>query len=310
MLGLEISRRYFAEWGLPYLQREWPELVNRAAAGRVGSSDTVGEDDEWSQNQELGPSFELWLTRDDYRRSGSRLQHAINSAAPIETTPARYRSLERPKETISVASIDAVFERQLGCTTPPARARDWFAHGQGESLVDREARLYFMKHSAIFHDPLGEFTTRRDAFSQYPRDVRLKVMHTHCTTLWTITNYKFGWRLVHRTDPYPLHSAISQFAEAAMRLCFSLHNDFAPHWQWLHYQFLRLPESVELGPILDRFLGGRSAQECADVVPEVTEFLTRRLAELKLIQPGHADMQRAAEEVRAHIGDEVIREME
>ncbi len=74
-------------------------------------------------------------------------------------------------------------------------------------------------------------------------------------------------------------SAVSQTVEAAMRLCFYLNDDFVPHWQWLHHEFGKLPEALELGPVLDRFLAGENAGECAAVVPEIIDILTARLAE-------------------------------
>jgi len=39
MKGLAISRRFFCEWGLPWLRREWPDLAVRVPAGRIAGSD-------------------------------------------------------------------------------------------------------------------------------------------------------------------------------------------------------------------------------------------------------------------------------
>ena len=36
MKGLGVSRRFFEEWGLPWLRAERPDLVDRVAAGRCG----------------------------------------------------------------------------------------------------------------------------------------------------------------------------------------------------------------------------------------------------------------------------------
>ncbi len=64
MKGLEISREFFFEWGLPWLRREWPDLVDRAAAGRINGSDVIGADDRLSQDHDWGPRFRLWLTQE------------------------------------------------------------------------------------------------------------------------------------------------------------------------------------------------------------------------------------------------------
>jgi hypothetical protein len=94
-----------------------------------------------------------------------------------------------------------------------------------------------------------------------------------------------------------------------MRLCFYLNDDFAPHWQWLHHEFGKLPEAKDLGPVLDRFLAGKNAEECAAVVQDMIDILTSRLADQGWIEPGHHDMQRAADELQAGISDRVIRSM-
>jgi len=203
---------------------------------------------------------------------------------------------------------DGVFRDEVGRACPPKHARDWFARRSGESLVDRESWLYFIRHGEVFHDPLGEFTARREAFAHYPADVRLKVVERQCSTLWYVTDYKFRWRLVHRADPYPFHSAVSQTADAAMKLCFYLNDDYAPHWQWLHHEFLKLPEAEALGPLLDRFLAGRTPQECVAVVQDIIDILADRLADEGLIEPGHHDMMKAKDEIKARIADRTIRE--
>ena len=308
MKGLEISRRFFIEWGLPWLRRQWPGLVDRMAAGSVCGSDTIGADDEWSRDHDWGPHFRIWLTREDHRRFGRRLRREANAAAPKEFAGAKHHFFGQPKDNIRVESIDGAFRDEVGRAYPPKHARDWFACRSGESLVDRESWLYFFRHGNVFHDPLGEFSARREAFARYPADVRLKLMERQCTTLWYVTDYKFRWRLVHRSDPYPFHSAVNQSVEAAMKLCFYLNHDYAPHWQWLHHEFLKLPEAEVLGPLLDRFLAGRTPQECVVVVPDIIDGLTDRLAAEGLIEPSHHDMMKAKDEIKAKITDRTIRE--
>lgn len=309
MKGLDISRRFFAEWGLPWLRREWPDLVDRLAAGRVGGSDVIGADDEWSRDHDWGPRFDLWLTQEDYRRFGQKLRTQVNAAAPREFMGARHHFFGATKDNVEVESLDDCIAFHAGRAVPPARSRDWFRRRRGQSLVERESWLYFLRHGEVFHDPVGQFTARRDAFARYPRDVRLKVMHAQCVTVWYVGDFKLRSCIVHRDDPYPLQFAITQTAEAAMRLCFYLNDDFAPHWQWLHHEFAKLSESEALGPSLDRFVAARKARECAAVVQDIIDILTLRLASGGWIEGGHNDIQRAADEIKDQIADKAIRSM-
>jgi hypothetical protein len=308
MRGLDISRRFFTEWGLPWLQAEHPEIVSRIAAGRINGSDVIGADDEWSRDHDWGPRFRLWLPRDDYRRFSRRLRRRINAAAPREFEGAKYHFFGKPKDNIQVESIDGIFRDQVGRTSPPRHAIDWFVRRRRDSLIDRESWLYFIRHGEVFHDPLGEFTARREAFAHYPRDVRLKLMVMQCKILWYVTDYKLRWRLVHRSDPYPFHSAVTQTLEAAMKLCFYINDDYAPHWQWLHHEFLKLPEAATLGSALDRFLASRNPQQCLEIQAEILNFLTSRLAEDGWIELGHNDMMKAKDEIKAKITDRTLRE--
>jgi len=80
MKGLEISRKFFLDWGLPFIEREYPYLVKRIAAGRVAGSDAIGADDKWSQDHDWGPRFRLWLNREDHRHLGRRLEKHMGAA--------------------------------------------------------------------------------------------------------------------------------------------------------------------------------------------------------------------------------------
>lgn len=58
MKHLEICRRYFDTLGRPMIERNFPRLVGRYAAGMVGEgSGCFGFDDEISRDHDFGPGF-------------------------------------------------------------------------------------------------------------------------------------------------------------------------------------------------------------------------------------------------------------
>ena len=74
MKGLELAETYYKEIGEPWLEREFPEYKKRICAGLVGAgSECFGFDDEYSRDHEFGPSFCLWLTKEDYQIIGKKM---------------------------------------------------------------------------------------------------------------------------------------------------------------------------------------------------------------------------------------------
>ena len=63
MQGLELSKRYFEEFGRPMLERDFGEYLDRIAIGLVGhGSECFGYDDEISTDHDFTPGFCLWIT--------------------------------------------------------------------------------------------------------------------------------------------------------------------------------------------------------------------------------------------------------
>ena len=77
MQGLELAKRYYEEVGRPMLERDFPELLPRLAAGLVGEgSECLGFDDAISQDHDFGAGFCLWFSAEDYNQYGNALQDA------------------------------------------------------------------------------------------------------------------------------------------------------------------------------------------------------------------------------------------
>lgn len=310
MRGLEISRRFFYEWGLPYLRAEFTTLVDRIAVGRVGGSDIIGADDEYSRDHDWGPRFDLFLTREDYRSWGQDLERTINSSAPETFLGYRHHFFGDPKPPISVDSIDGCVLYHTGKAYPPQNAREWFLRrGKYKSVVEHESWLYFLKHAPVFYDPLGEFTLRQQMFAHYPRDVRIRLIADLCLGIWAAGEYKFCNRHIHRKDPVAIQICLGQFVYDVMRLCFLINDDYAPHEVWIHHEFNKLPEAKTLDPELRNLVMSDNLQEQRELVLQICAYLRWRLHQAGLVDSDKPDYGLRCRDVLARIKDSQIKEM-
>ena len=75
--GLELARAYYEQYGRPMLEKEFPDVLDRIAAGLCGhGSECFGYDDAVSRDHDFEPGFCLWLTDEDERAFGFRLFRA------------------------------------------------------------------------------------------------------------------------------------------------------------------------------------------------------------------------------------------
>ena len=60
--GLELSERFFGEYGLPMLREQFPQYMDMIAAGVAGEgSDCFGFDDAISRDHDFEAGFCLWI---------------------------------------------------------------------------------------------------------------------------------------------------------------------------------------------------------------------------------------------------------
>ena len=65
--GLELSKKYFEKVYLPIIKSEFPEILEKMAAGLAGEgSECFGFDDEISKDHDFGPSCCIWLDNNDF----------------------------------------------------------------------------------------------------------------------------------------------------------------------------------------------------------------------------------------------------
>lgn len=246
MNGIEFSKQFFHDWGVPYLNEHYQGLADRVAVGIFACSQAIGADDKLSKDHGWGPMFTMILTNEDYARVGEKLSTAINKAAPKEWNGIKYRPL--PANTIRVYSVDSFFAENanLGLTEPPKTPQAWI----GGNYRYREGMLYMLRHATVYHDPLGEFSTKRNEFHFYPDLFWWKRIHDELWDVWHFGQYNYQYRLKRRDYPIADAIAVGKFCDATMRLCLLLEKDYTPYWKWLSFAFRKSGHAQTLEPML------------------------------------------------------------
>jgi len=240
--GLELSKDYFNEFGLPLIKDKFGEYAERMAAGLVGDgSECFGFDDEYSRDHDWGPGFCVWLTEKDHATIGKQIHNEIQQLPKTFRGFARIES-DWGQGRIGVFEIGKFYQKFTGLDHVPARLEEW--------LNIPENFLAAATNGKVFYDPLGEFTKWRERLiGFYPEDVRLKKMASRCMGIAQSGQYNFP-RSAKRKEYLAAQYAETKFCADVISLIFLLNRKYVPFYKWMH-------RAVNALPILGREVGAR-----------------------------------------------------
>ncbi len=226
MQGLELARRYYEEVGRPMIEREFPDLLPRLAAGLVGEgSECLGFDDKISMDHDFGAGFCIWLSKEDYSKYGKSLQNAYDSMpAEFLGMPARHVS-KRGEGRVGVFERKAFYSRFIGDEQPPKSLMRW--------LYLPEDKLAAITGGEVFEDRTGEFSKIRQALLQYyPEDVRIKKIAARAAKMAQSGQYNYA-RCMRRGDTVAAMLALGEFVKQAISMVYLLNRTYMPYYKWM-----------------------------------------------------------------------------
>ena len=244
MKGLELSQRYYEVYGRRMLEEKFPDLRNRIAAGLVGQgSECLGFDDGWSADHDYGPSFCLWLTKEDYETYGQALQKEYDALpAEFEGTAARKTSVHGGGRG-GVLCIPDFYYGLTGFSQAPESPEEWMR-------IPEEA-LCTATNGKVFEDPLGKFSRIREGFlSYYPEDVRIKKIVARAAQMAQSGQYNYA-RAMKRGERVAAMLALAEFTRSTISMVYLLNKKYMPFYKWMHRGMKELPLLSEIGDILD-----------------------------------------------------------
>ena len=302
MRVVEISERYFTEYGLPMLREKFPELLPRLAAGVCGQgSENLGFDDGVSLDHDADPGFYLWLDADDYKRYEFTLSRAYDALPEIFEGLGIVGKSVYGTGLHGVRETAAFFESLTGCPGGvPQTAAQW--------LQTPSFRFACAVNGRIFYDGPGRVTRLRDALMQMPRDVRLKRLSRALVFCAQAGQYNYSRALAHG-ERGAAALALARFTEELCEAVCLLNGVYCPFYKWAPRFARALPvlgcEIARAEALLADPLNGNAA----DTIEAIAAAVIAELRARGLSDYPSNYLEPHAREVAQRIGDPAIRAM-
>ena len=301
MNGLELSRRYFSEVGLPLLRDRLGRELVRIAAGLVGpGSECWGYDDEISRDHDWGPGFCLWVKLDDMPTLGDTL------ARVYEQLPKEYLgysprvALPGEEGRVGVMAVEYFYKQYTGLDHPPGNLQEW-AHIP-------TANLALVTNGEVFHDGPGWFSSwRRVLTAEYPNDLRLRQIAAKCMNAGQTGQYNLP-RSYRRRDEFAWRYAQGLFCKEIAEMVFWLNSCYPPYYKWLLRgvrDLAILGEAVQKG--IEQLLGANGLEAKMELIEDLCGQLAVQLRAQGLSQSSSDFLMDHGPQVQGNIKDTDIR---
>ncbi len=274
MKGLEISEKFYLEYGEPML-REFTELLPLISAGLVGSgSECLGFDDETSRDHDFEAGFCIFIPDED--KIDSRSVFALERE--YARLPKEYMGLKRnglvPADGKRHGVIRISDFLKLKTGTPDG------ALTLGEWLTLPEQNLLEVTNGKIFFDGSGELTAIRSALSYLPEDVRLKKLAGELLIMGQAGQYNYP-RCIARGETAAAQLAVHEFAKSAMHAIFLLNRRYMPYYKWSFRALSELEVLHGLGTHLEYLISSANAEEAELKTKIIDEVAAKIILEAK-----------------------------
>ena len=305
MQGLELSHRFFEEYGAPMLRERFPEWADRLAVGLVGSgSECFGFDDAVSQDHDFEPGFCIFLPEEELldRRTEFQLERAYAAL------PKEFLGFSRPK-------LSPVGGNRRGVIRLGDFLQARTGSRDGTLSLDRWLRLEEQYLAEIVNGELfwtgdGTFAALRERLSRQPADVRCKKLAGNLLLMAQAGQYNYGRCLAHG-EPAAAQLAAGEFVRHAIAVIFLLNERYLPYYKWQFRALRQLPllagEAETLELLLTTDNGREMAQAKQDLMENLASAVIAVLQDQNLTEAVCGDLEKHAYSVNDRITDPALR---
>lgn len=271
MKGLELSKKYYEEFGKPMLQEQFPEIEHLIAVGLVGSgSDCYGYDDNISRDHDFEPGFCLFLPDESIidEKTFFNLERAY-SKLPKEFCGYK-RSLVKPVggSRNGVFRTKDFYTKKIGSPDGELTYEQWF------SLPDYA--LAEATNGEIFKDDFGEFTGIRNKLKNMPDDIVLKKLAGNLLIMAQSGQYNYP-RILNRGETASAQLSLFEFSNAAMKCYFLLRGKYMPYYKWQFRALRDLPNGEFFADSLEFLISTDNGTENANIKNEIINSIAEEI---------------------------------
>ncbi len=307
MQGLDLCREYYEKYGIPLLEDAFLDVKDRIAVGLVGDgSECLKFDDQVSKDHDFSVGFAMYITREDERQFGFRLERAY------ARLPKDYKGVARGilspvgGNRTGVVVIEDFYQKHLGVETIDPYDLKWWLYTPSTDLLTAS-------NGEVFADPLGAFSRNRDILKKgYPEDVRLKKIAAHTIFMAQAGQYNYA-RCIERGETGSAQLAVFEFVRHAISTIYLLNNSYEPFYKWAYrgMRDLKVLNNLELSLVglteLDNAPSYATAK--CEIIEDVSKLLITEFYNQGITDATCTNLEQHAYSILDHVKSSELRNL-
>ena len=258
MKGIELSERFYKEYGEKLINESFSDVAFELAIGLAGSgSECFGWDDEISRDHDFEPGFCIFITDSIDRKTAFALERAY-AKLPREFMGFKRNALSPVGgNRHGVINIGDFLTDKTGTPDGSLSLLDW--------LNVPEQSVAEAVNGKIFRDDSGVFSSIREVLSYMPEDVRLKKLAGELLMMGQTGQYNFP-RCITRGENAAAQLTLGEFVKHSLHAIFLLNRRYMPYYKWCFKALKDMPTLSHLYTSLEELLlcHTSDAQTCVE----------------------------------------------
>lgn len=291
MTGMELSKKYYDEYGRKMISEKFSEYESKIAVGLAGEgSDCYGFDDSFSIDHDFGPDFCMWVSDETYEEIGEKLKVAYAEL------PDSFMGYKRTTTSVGngrrgVIKISDYYKKFLGTDNPDEINYSAVADYAISACVNGE----------VFRDDEGLFSKIREIIKAgYPAKVQILKIAEEAAGFSQCAQYNY-LRMLNRSDEATAQIMLSDGMKHAMKLFHFISNEYTPHDKWLFRSTKNLPGAdtvvAYIEQIMNQFITMTDKSDVATAIEELGAYFARIMYDSGIISDVNSYLDYHTEEL-------------